>query len=307
MPWKDLKSQPVISSLYQKAIAQGRLHQAYLLIGDSKESEAVALALAQSLNCEKLTGDFCGECASCLSIAKGQHPDIHLLKPESKSRRILIAQVREIEKAVFLKASRAKRKFVVIQCADRLQPEAQDAILKTLEEPPPATTFLLLTEEPQQLRETMLSRCLKLLLRPGEPVKTTTQEQVEAWLEEFSAKDKVPSDVIRTYRLVGNILGLLKSIREAHLESITGQMDPQAIQYLEGSQKERIEDQLEAQAQAEYLKERQLLVRTMLEWYHRKGAGEKPFRVLNELSRQLGRNINESLTWEVSMLKLAGC
>jgi DNA polymerase III subunit delta' len=306
MPWSDIKSQPLVSNLLQRSLKSGRMHQGYMFVGDESETEKMASALAQALNCEKPGGDFCGKCASCISIIKQQHPDIYAVKPESKSRRIIIDQIREVERAVFLKATMARFKVAIIHSADRLQPEAQDAFLKTLEEPPAKTIFLLLTEEPQQLKETILSRCLRVPFRPATQRELTDSEKkVQKWLDDFTAPICEPqSKVMRAYGFVGNVLSLLKEMKDQRLEEAEKALDDDSLDNLEASQRERLREQLEAQAQADYLHDRNQVLRRMLAWYHDHSDDTRALEIIEKLSRRLSRNVNESLAWEVTMLEL---
>src|SRR6201997_427541 len=93
------------------------------------------------------------------------HPDYHLVEPESKSRRILVEQIRQLEEALRMKSSTGGWKFGVIIDADRLMPQASNAFLKTLEEPPLNSILLLLTALPEALLETIQSRCIRIVLR----------------------------------------------------------------------------------------------------------------------------------------------
>mgnify|MGYP000439164282 CR=1 FL=1 len=92
------------------------------------------------------------------------HPDFQQIAPESKSRRILIAQMRDLERSLHMKPLLGAHKIAVIQDADRLQPEAANAFLKTLEEPPSGVHLLLLTSRPGQLLATVRSRCQRSVL-----------------------------------------------------------------------------------------------------------------------------------------------
>ena len=307
MPWRDISSQPLVCDLLRRSLKNGRTHHGYILSGEETETEPVALAFAQALNCEKDDGDACGKCESCLAIAAGRHPDVYETKAESRSRRIVIKQVRELERSVFLKASHARTKIAIIHTADRLQPEAQDAFLKTLEEPPPKTMFLLLTEEPQQLRDTILSRCLSVRFRPGrERRKTENEQKVEAWLEAFAAPvPAAESAAIRAYGFVGNVLGMLKEMRDEKLKATMELLDDPSNDHLEAVQRARLEEQLEAQAHADYLHERSRILRHMLEWYHARSPGSRAPDILERLSSRLNRNVNESLAWEIAMLELS--
>src|SRR4029077_6149350 len=113
----------------------------------------------------------------CVKIFADRHPDVRIVRPESKSRRIKIEEVRELERVSFLKASEARHKVGILVDADRLTPEAQDAFLKTLEEPPKNTLFLLISSEPQQLRYTILSRCLRINLFQEEPAELSARQK----------------------------------------------------------------------------------------------------------------------------------
>ncbi len=307
MPWHTITFQPLVCDLLHRSLINKRIHHGYLLIGEESETKSIALAFAQALNCEKENGDFCGHCNSCIQIAHGQHPDISAIRPESKSRRIVIAQIRELEHLVYLKASYARIKVAILHSTDRLQPEAQDAFLKTLEEPPPKTVFLLLTEEPQQLKETILSRCLRIPFRPTQRKQKTEREKLlETWLAVFTSSTSFSkSAVFRAYSFTGKVLGLLQEVREEKLKETKQLLEDPALDHLESSQRKRLEEQWEAQAQADYLNERSGILKVMLEWYYTHSKVPQPIEILEKLSAQLTHNVNESLAWEIAMLKLA--
>ena len=114
--------------------------------------------------------DACGECPACRRIARGVHADILVIEP-GDSGNIKVDQVREaIERSAY-RPFEGRRRVVVIDEADALMPEAQNALLKTLEEPPPASVFVLITNRPDVLLPTVRSRCQRLRfgrLTPGE-------------------------------------------------------------------------------------------------------------------------------------------
>ena len=167
MSFSDLQDYPAIAEQLRRSLERGRLAHAYLLIGPrGTGKEAVAQTLAQALNCLEQEHDACGRCDSCRRIAAGNHPDIHWVRPESKSRRITVGQLREFEQAVNFKAGTARVKVGIVVDADCLNEEASNAFLKTLEEPPAQTIIILLTAEPQRLLPTILSRCLRITFGP---------------------------------------------------------------------------------------------------------------------------------------------
>src|SRR5207248_414743 len=112
------------------------------------------------------------------------HPDISWIRLESKSRVITIEQMRDLMQTVHLKPTVAAFKFGMIVAADRLNVQAANAFLKTLEEPPPNSVLVLLSSEPQRILETILSRCLRLTF-PGEAVPPAA---TVAWMSQFSEK-----------------------------------------------------------------------------------------------------------------------
>jgi len=165
------------------ALKSGQLHHAYLFGGpEGVGKELTARTLAQAANCERGDGDACGECGPCRRIEGRNHADIVLILPEAEqiargwagrsdfegtpSREIKIAQIRKLQERLAFKALEARRKFAIIALADSMNPQAQNALLKTLEEPPEATTIILVSGAPHALLPTIRSRCLKLTFRP---------------------------------------------------------------------------------------------------------------------------------------------
>ena len=136
-----------------------------------------ALAVAQALNCVKGSGfqvpgsgfavafDACGTCAVCTRIVRGVYPDVLLVEP-GDSGAIKIDQVRDIVDRSVYRPFEGRRRVVIIDEADALVPAAQHALLKTLEEPPPSSVFILVTARPDVLLPTVRSRCPQLRFRP---------------------------------------------------------------------------------------------------------------------------------------------
>ena len=141
-------------TLLRKAQANDRLAHAYLITGPVGSGTREVAA--------GLTGILVGESAEPL-----KHPDVHIAEPESKSRRISIDQVRDLERELQMRALRGGRKVVIIFDADRLGEQAANAFLKTLEEPPRNSHILLVSNFPELLLETILSRCIEIPLVPG--------------------------------------------------------------------------------------------------------------------------------------------
>lgn len=140
----------------------GRLPHALLLVGDQL-TLTLATKLGQRLLCQS-NNSACGQCQPCQWVDAGSHPDLVLLKPESKSGMILIDQTRALARNATLTAS-GQRVFV-ISPADAMNRSASNSLLKTLEEPPADTVIILCSARPGALPATILSRCQKVIL-PG--------------------------------------------------------------------------------------------------------------------------------------------
>lgn len=154
-------SQPTAVTLLRQSLQHERLHQAYILTGSpASPRAAVAEALCATLVCAQPTpaGDACGACSSCRKLAGSNHPDFLHLKPSDKGS-ISTDAVRDMTARLGLRSTECRVKLVRIDAADSLLPAAQNALLKTLEEPPGAALFLLLTTRLRALLPTIRSRC----------------------------------------------------------------------------------------------------------------------------------------------------
>ncbi|MCC7008801.1 MAG: DNA polymerase III subunit delta' [Acidobacteria bacterium] len=153
-----------IVDLLRHAAARGRVPQSLIFAGpDGVGKRVVALALAQAVNCpHRRDGDACGTCATCLRIARGQYPDVTTIDKGSEAS-IKIRVVRErLLDAVAYRPFEGARKVYIIDQAEEMTLEAQDALLKTLEEPPSAAILILITAFPDTLLATIRSRCRRL-------------------------------------------------------------------------------------------------------------------------------------------------
>lgn len=161
-------------------VARGRVPHALLFSGPSGIGKrATAVALGAFLLCEHRTAeDSCGGCASCRDLAAGRHPDFWIVEPppakEPRSgakalrerRALSIDQVREIQQRLALAAFGDRRRIVVIDDAQTLSPPAQNALLKTLEEPPGNALIVLVARSPSALLPTVRSRCQQIPFQP---------------------------------------------------------------------------------------------------------------------------------------------
>jgi DNA polymerase-3 subunit delta' len=148
-------------ALLLRAVVARSVPQSLLFDGpEGIGKRATALALAAAINCQQpgMDGDACGTCSSCKRIARAQHPDIVSLAPNEKGS-ITVEMARDVIGQASYRPFEARRRVVVIDEADALLPPAQNALLKTLEEPPPSSMFVLISARPDSLLETVRSRC----------------------------------------------------------------------------------------------------------------------------------------------------
>lgn len=165
-----------------QAVLAGRLHHAYLLVGaDGVGKRMLARGVAQVLLCaEPREGWACGACLPCIQVARGSHPDLHWLEPTPGTGRpasLGIDQVRRMIQEAAWRPYQGRWKVLVLAEADRLTPEAQNSLLKLLEEPPGAAVIFLTTSRSDRLLPTVRSRCHTVSLR------TLSDQEVRSVLE----------------------------------------------------------------------------------------------------------------------------
>ena len=147
----------------RQALANNRLHHAYLFTGpEGVGKRTIALALAMALHCTEKNGDFCGRCAECARIKGRNHPDVRVIGRLADKKEISIQQIREMEKEMRFRSFSGGRKMAIVDPASLLNPASQNALLKTLEEPPPDSHLILIAPSAGALLPTLRSRCLRL-------------------------------------------------------------------------------------------------------------------------------------------------
>ncbi|HXF75616.1 MAG TPA: DNA polymerase III subunit delta' [Methylomirabilota bacterium] len=168
------------------SLRSGRLHHAYLFLGpEGVGKRTVALALAKAIHCEEGFNDYCGGCVSCLRISDGNHPDLRWIAPLADKKEISIQQIRELERELSYRSFAGKRKVAVIDPATLMNAAAQNALLKTLEEPPADSLIILIASNAGDLLPTVRSRCLRLTFAP------LARREVAAFLKsQLAAKEE---------------------------------------------------------------------------------------------------------------------
>lgn len=339
MAFTEFPDQAQGVKLLQRSLERGRLGHAYLFNGvHLDELEGLARTLAKTLNCQQpvraggAAVDCCDECASCRKISHEAHADVHWVRPESKSRIVSVDQMRELMREIQLKPNEAEFKVAVIVAADRLNQQAANAFLKTLEEPPAKSVLILLSTEPQRLLETILSRCLRLNFG-GEGRARFDPEQLD-WLRQFSAMAAgEQKSLLGRYRLMDVMLQKLAGLKERVEEALSARSPLEQHPDAEKDLREKWEDELKAAAEAEYRRQRGDLL-LLVQWWLRDvwlqtlgtdrgllnfpelaeteqlarrlvpARARQNLQVIEQTQRLLHTNVQEALALEVGLLKL---
>jgi DNA polymerase III subunit delta' len=315
-------SRPTALEYLRRAHEKSRLAHAYLISGPpGSGKQQLAADLASLVN---------GTPANDVFSAKAR--EILVARPESKSRRIVIEQIRDLEHALQMRASNAGRKVAIISDADRLQPQAANAFLKTLEEPPKDSLLLLLSALPEALPETILSRCIAIPLAPDARLQSSDEEKKLIKLLQRMSHERSWS-VPFAYRLAQEFQGLLRTVREAVKRETDEALKQEETRYKDATDGAWLEDReqyYKALAESLYLQRRVGLIETLFAWWSdvlrssnavgrrnlpdakketavlakRFSTAEilKRIRCLQELRDHLNRNIHEALAIEVAFL-----
>jgi DNA polymerase-3 subunit delta' len=162
--WDDLSiHQPVVTKMLTNSLKKNRLAHAYLLEGKKGTGKKeIAKFLAKTLFCKDIQDgvDPCHTCINCRRIESGNHPDVHIIEPDGLS--IKKQQIQQLQGEFSKTGVESKLKFYIINHADKMTANASNSLLKFLEEPNQETTAMLLTEQLNQMIDTIISRCQTL-------------------------------------------------------------------------------------------------------------------------------------------------
>jgi DNA polymerase III subunit gamma/tau len=184
MKFADLVGQSHVVKALSNAISTNRVAQAFLFTGSRGTGKtSSARILASALNCMQREGfEPCGECASCRAIARSEDLDVVEMDAASNSR---VDDVRERLESVETRPARGRYRIFIIDEVHMLSTSAFNALLKTIEEPPPHVKFILATTNPEKIPETILSRCQRYDFR------RVTLNEIIAWLEDICARESI--------------------------------------------------------------------------------------------------------------------
>ncbi len=262
--------------LLRNSHASGRLAQAYLVAASPR---AVGLPLAaRVLSLLFCSADErpCGTCSGCRRIADRTHPDVLWVEPQKRSRIISIDQVREVERRIYQTSFEGGWKAAVFVGADRIGSAgsnfaAANAFLKTLEEPPPRSIFFLLTDSPQFLLPTIVSRCQRIAISGG------ADELPEEWRGRMLDLlcERVPRGTAVAFGRAERLAALLRDMKKA--------AEAEVVDEAATEDAEEVSETLQARANARYRELRTALMRGLLLWYRDVmlclcGAGDEMLR-----------------------------
>ena len=156
------------------------LSHAYIISGPAGSGRhALARQLAAAMLCTGTGERPCGRCVPCQKTAKGIHPDLSVINGPETGKPITVDQVRALRADAYIRPNEGERKVYLLEGADKMNPSAQNAMLKLLEEGPPYAAFLLLAENAGGLLQTVRSRCEELTLLSGEETVSLDPERLE--------------------------------------------------------------------------------------------------------------------------------
>jgi len=220
-----LGQRPVLEPLLARA-RRGELHHCYLFEGPpgvGKFTAAQMIACAGACEADPPARP-CGACRTCRQFLGGTHPDCIRLHPDEKraTRTISVAQAREVIRVVGLRRYNARWRQVIVDPADKLMPQAANALLKTLEEPPEGTGFILVTSRVSAILQTVRSRSQRVRFR------AVPEEELVQWLGARGVEEpgrvarRAQGQPGRALTLAGGGLKRLDAIRDDLLAAVTG-------------------------------------------------------------------------------------
>ncbi len=220
--FSELIGQPHVVRALSNALERQRLHPALLFTGTRGVGKTtIARIIAKSLNCERgVSADPCGECSSCREVDEGRCVDLIEVDAASRTR---VDDTRELLDNVQYAPARGRYKVYLVDEVHMLSTHSFNALLKTLEEPPPHVQFLLATTDPQKLPVTILSRCLQFNL------KRLSRRQIAAHLEDILRREEVQAEP--------GALALLAAAADGSMRDALSLLD-QALAFSEGELRE---------------------------------------------------------------------
>lgn len=211
MQFSDILGQKKIKAHFRQSVKAGTFSHAYIIEGEKSSGKMMlAKTFAQSLLCENFDEEPCGVCPACLKVESGSHPDVIYVNHE-KPNLISVDEIRkQVDDDILIKPYEAEHKVYIIDESDKMNDQAQNAILKTIEEPPSYGVIILLTDNANKLLPTIRSRCLKLSMVP------VNQQDIKALLmEKYELVDyQAQSYASYSQGVVGSAINMIYATEE---------------------------------------------------------------------------------------------
>lgn len=223
--FSELVGQEHVVSAISNALDNNRLHHAYLFSGTRGVGKTtIARIFSKSLNCEQGMGSKpCGQCSTCVEIEQGNFVDLLEIDAASRTK---VEDTRELLDNVQYRPSRGRFKVYLIDEVHMLSKHSFNALLKTLEEPPPHVKFLLATTDPQKLPVTILSRCLQFNL------KALSRSQISQQLQHILGQEGIPCEAEALAQLARAAQGSMRdslSLTDQAIAQGNGQVSLQIV------------------------------------------------------------------------------
>jgi len=254
------------------ARVRNKLSHAYLAVGDDTSTlEQFGHLWSKICACQQPQlkgGEPCYQCNVCLRIENDSYHELYKLQPASKSRQITVDEVRNCEHQLNLATESGHHKIALIYEADRMTTQAQNAFLKTLEEPPPNVTLILLSTQPKSLLPTIRSRCQTISLLTN---KRTYSETICQQIVPAIAKLKPDAGSATALSVAATLKNNLAALHAQAQEqaSVDEGLQQYEQELTKGAQKE-LEELRTARVQAEYLRLRQTVTEMIQTWFQQK-------------------------------------
>ncbi|MDP8253774.1 MAG: hypothetical protein P9X27_05200 [Candidatus Kaelpia aquatica] len=183
MAWDKFLDQDRIISILRSYIELDQVSGSFIFSGLKGVGKfSIAKEFSKSVNCLQGSGDSCSVCQSCVQIERESHSDLYIVRPAEKSDEITIDMIRELQRFLNLSPANARRKFFIIDQAEKMNIESANAFLKSLEEPPLDSVIILVSSRPDSLIPTVKSRCKELKFKPLS--KETVRDKLNLTIEE---------------------------------------------------------------------------------------------------------------------------
>lgn len=321
MTFEQILGHPRQKNILRRALSSNRLAHAYLFEGpEGIGKQLVALALTRAVVCQEGTG--CGSCIACRKVDHHNHPDLHLLVPDGVH--IKIEQIRDLQKELSYRPLEAPKKICLIESAERMNPAAGNALLKTLEEPTGNALIILLSAHPERILPTIRSRCQRL------PFQRLSREMIQTVLLQQPGLDETSAHILAALsegsfkKALGKDHALYLDQRKTILREITELAADDVVAIFELAEK-LVDDKDHLQDVLEIL---QIFYRDLLTYKHYAGEDQlvnidlletirftadrhdlrallKKLDALTETRRLVDRNVNRQLAIENLLLDLA--